>query len=134
MSDVASSLGAALILNVPFLLNAFFKLITPFIDPVTREKMRFNPQVVQEGLFTADQVWEDFGGDIKFDYEHGKYWSDFVEVAKQRRQAMMDRWRALGAKVGLREWDIKSGDEASEEVKDSLIVVEAVPAHIAIEA
>lgn len=37
-------LGLSLILHVPWLLDMFFKLIKPFIDPVTREKMKFNPQ------------------------------------------------------------------------------------------
>ena len=115
-------------------MNAFYKLITPFIDPVTRVKMRFNPEVVKEGLFTADQVWVDFGGNIKFEYEHEKYWTNFIEVTNNRRQAMMNRWRALGAKVGLREWDMKNGDGASEEVKAPPIVVETEPASVAVEA
>lgn len=37
-------LGLALILNVPWLVDMFFKLIKPFIDPVTRDKMWFNPK------------------------------------------------------------------------------------------
>lgn len=49
-SHYPERLGLALILNVPWLLNAFYKLITPFIDPVTRTKMRFNPEV---GSITA---------------------------------------------------------------------------------
>jgi len=37
-------LGLSLIANVPWLVDIFFKLIRPFIDPVTRAKMRFNPK------------------------------------------------------------------------------------------
>ena len=39
-------LGLAIIINIPFLVNAFFKLITPFIDPITRAKMKFNSSVL----------------------------------------------------------------------------------------
>jgi hypothetical protein len=72
-------LGLALILNVPFLLNAFFKLITPFVDPVTRNKMKFNPQIIQDGIFSPDMVmtrW--WGGDCSFEYDHDKYFPALV--------------------------------------------------------
>ena len=55
-SHYPERLGRALIINVPFWLNAFYKMINPFIDPITREKMRFNPKVTQEGLFTAENA------------------------------------------------------------------------------
>ena len=102
-------LGRALIINVPWMLNAFYKLINPFVDPVTRDKMRFNPKVVDDGLFTADNVWKEFGGEVEFKYEHKVYWLDFIELAKTRREAQMQRWRELGGLVGAKEWDIKSG-------------------------
>ncbi|KAI9788427.1 MAG: hypothetical protein M1833_003008, partial [Piccolia ochrophora] len=35
-------LGRALVINLPWFINGFFKLITPFIDPMTREKLKFN--------------------------------------------------------------------------------------------
>ena len=105
-------LGRALIINVPFLLNAFYKLITPLIDPVTRDKMRFNPKVVQDGLFTADNVWKEFGGDIEFKYDHKTYWPNFIQMCSDRRKQQMEKWRQLGGTVGLKEWDIKQGDFA----------------------
>lgn len=131
-------LGRAIIINVPFLLNAFYKLITPFIDPVSREKMRFNPKVVEEGLFTADNVWTAFGGDITFEYDHAQYWPNFIEVTDKRKKDMMDRWRALGARVGIREWDMKGGDkqaeESGQETKMSPVDVEVEPAQVQVEA
>jgi hypothetical protein len=33
-------LGRAIVVNLPFLLNFFFKAISPFLDPVTRDKVR----------------------------------------------------------------------------------------------
>ena len=130
-------LGRALIINVPFLLNAFYKMITPFIDPVTRDKMRFNPRPIQDGLFTADNLWVEFGGDIKFEYDHATYWPYFLEMAAKRKGEMMERWRALGGKIGIREWDYKNGDaqQVPEETKgDRSVAVEVEPAPVSVEA
>ncbi|KAG6849783.1 hypothetical protein H0H93_005169 [Arthromyces matolae] len=111
-------LGAALILNVPFLLNAFYKLIGPFIDPVSREKMKFNPNVVEDGLITGDnlmKVW--WGGDCEFEYEHEKYWPALVDLCESRRNSWLEKWRALGGTVGLKEWDYKGGAQAPQELE-----------------
>jgi len=100
-------LGRAIIINVPWLINAFFNLITPFVDPVTRPKMRFNPKVVDEGIFTASTVWQEFGGEVELVYEHEKYWPAFVEMCAKRKNALMEQWKELGGKVGLKEWDVR---------------------------
>ena len=34
-------LGRAIVVNLPALLNLFFKGISPFLDPVTKEKVSF---------------------------------------------------------------------------------------------
>ncbi|KAF7796475.1 hypothetical protein EIP86_007652 [Pleurotus ostreatoroseus] len=129
-------LGRALIINVPWMLNAFYKLITPLIDPVTRDKMRFNPKAIQDGLFTSDNVWVEFGGDVTFEYDHSKYWADFIETTTKRRQEMMERWRALGGRIGLREWDIKNGDGVANvpETKTAPVAVEVEPASVQVAA
>jgi len=103
-------LGASLILNVPFLLHAFYKMISPLIDPVTRNKMKFNPKPVQDGLFTADELFRagGWGGSRDFVYDHDKYWGSFVRMCDEIREAQMARWRKLGARVGCDEWDYKS--------------------------
>ena len=102
-------LGSSLILNVPFLLNAFYKLINPFIDPVSREKMKFNPRLFEDNIFTADMVMAEWwGGDRDFQYVHEKYWPALVGMCEERRQTWMTRWRALGGQVGLKEWDYKA--------------------------
>ena len=103
-------LGAALILNVPFLIHAFFKMISPLIDPVTRNKMKFNPKPVEDGLFAADELFKDggWGGSRDFAYEHERYWGAFVRMCDEIREAQMARWRKLGARVGCDEWDYKS--------------------------
>ena len=42
--------------DVPFLLDAFFKMINPLIDPVTRQKLKFNPDCVKEGHFESNML------------------------------------------------------------------------------
>ena len=52
-------LGRALVVNVPFLINAFVKLILAFIDHRTRPKIRFNPDCTGEHLFAPEQLLAD---------------------------------------------------------------------------
>ncbi|TCD67152.1 hypothetical protein EIP91_000437 [Steccherinum ochraceum] len=112
-------LGRAFVINVPFVINMFLKLIMPFVDPVTREKVHFNPDVVKEGLFTADQVKKQFGGSVEFEYKHEAYWPAFLKMCEENRTAWMKKWRAMGGTVGLKEWDFKNGETApSTEVNE----------------
>ena len=94
---------------MPFLINAFFKLISPFIDPLTRTKMKFNPRPVEDGLFDAAQLMKDggWGGDREFAWDHGKYWPALLKMCAEIREAQRERWKALGGKVGISEWDFK---------------------------
>ncbi|KAI8982724.1 CRAL/TRIO domain-containing protein [Trametes punicea] len=104
-------LGRALIVNVPFILNAFYKLITPFIDPLTRPKLRFNPACLEEGLYTPEQLFTEWGGSANFEYVHERYWNSLVRLCAERRERFLAKWRELGAKVGVREWDVKCAIE-----------------------
>jgi len=87
-----------------------------FVDPVTREKIKFNPEVVKEGYVLPEQLMtaSGWGGSQEFEYVHEKYWPALVELCETERRARMDRWRALGGKVGLSEWDIKGGAPSIE--------------------
>ncbi len=107
-------------MNVPFIIHAFFKIISPFIDPITRNKMKFNPKPVEDGLFTADELFKDggWGGSRNFVWDHEKYWQPFVQMCAEIKAKQMARWRKLGARVGCDEWDYKS-----EEVVDISPVV-----------
>ncbi|KAI0750119.1 CRAL/TRIO domain-containing protein [Daedaleopsis nitida] len=107
-------LGRGLVVNVPFLINAFFKLITPFIDPLTRPKVRFNPDCLGERLFEPAQLFSEWKGDAHFEYEHEKYWGPLVRMCAERRERLWEKWRALGAKVGIREWDVKGAIELED--------------------
>ncbi|KAF6764056.1 CRAL-TRIO domain-containing protein [Ephemerocybe angulata] len=92
-------LGHALIINIPFLINAFFKIILPFVDPITREKLKFNVDVVKEGIFEKDMCMSEFwGGSRDFEYDHDKYWKALVTDADNNCQP-----------VGISEWEYKGG-------------------------
>ena len=71
------TLGRALVTNLPFILNFFYKGISPFLDPVTRDKMRFNPNLLE--LIDEDQLDSDFGGNYEFEFEPNSYWDQIVE-------------------------------------------------------
>lgn len=135
-------LGLALIINVPFLVNAFFKIIMPFVDPVTREKVKFNPEIVKDGLFAKDMVMSQWwGGDRDFEYVHEKYWKELLGMCEERTRRWRTRWEELGAKVGISEWEYKqvatvdekelAADQADglekQLVSDYVVVAAALP-------
>ncbi|KAF8323718.1 CRAL/TRIO domain-containing protein, partial [Clavulina sp. PMI_390] len=65
-------LGRAIVVNLPFILNFFFKAITPFMDPVTRDK-RFNPNLLD--LIPPEQLDATLQkGTYDFEFEHELYW------------------------------------------------------------
>ncbi|WVQ75770.1 hypothetical protein IAR50_005402 [Cryptococcus sp. DSM 104548] len=70
-------LGRGLVVNMPWWINAFFSGITPFMDPITRDKIRFNPKLTE--LVPADQLDAEFGGDYKFEYDFKHYWKTLTE-------------------------------------------------------
>lgn len=60
-------LGRAICVNVPTLFWAFYKLVGPFIDPVTKDKIQFN---VDASLFIPKEQLQKtaFGGELDFEY------------------------------------------------------------------
>ncbi|KAH7915732.1 CRAL TRIO domain-containing protein [Hygrophoropsis aurantiaca] len=70
------TLGRAIVVNLPMLLNFFYKGISPFLDPVTRDKMRFNPDLFE--LIPRSQLDADFGGEFKYEFEPESYWEQIV--------------------------------------------------------
>ena len=58
------------------------------------------------------QTW---GGDVDFKYDHAQYWPALVSITSERVSQDFARWRELGAKVGLSEWDFKGGAKTEEE-------------------
>jgi hypothetical protein len=136
-------LGKALVINglpilneanaVPTFVWIFFKLITPFIDPTTREKLKFNEDLRE--YVPSEQLYELFGGDCVFEYEHETFWPAYLELANEKRDKYLAKWRALGGGIGQSELEIKQedqspSDEVQEPVKgDVLHVVKENSAH-----
>ncbi|KAI0066633.1 CRAL/TRIO domain-containing protein [Artomyces pyxidatus] len=72
------TLGRAIVVNLPRLLSFFYRGISPFLDPVTRDKMRFNPDLFE--LIPKEQLDADFGGDYEFEFDHEEYWQTLIDV------------------------------------------------------
>ncbi|KAK2749469.1 hypothetical protein FQN57_006403 [Myotisia sp. PD_48] len=104
-------LGRALVINMPFLILGFFKLITPFIDPLTREKLKFNEDL--RSHVPPSQLLKAVGGDVEFEYDHSVYWPALNALAAQRREAYRERWVKGGKLVGEHENYLKGGPEKS---------------------
>lgn len=83
------------------------RLIDPFLDPVTRSKIAVNRQIIAEGYFTSDQVIKECGGEREFVWECDRYLDKLVEISGRMKEKRLAKWRELGGKIGLKEWDFK---------------------------
>ncbi len=83
---------------MPFLVWGFFKLITPFVDPVTREKLKFNEDMTK--YVPKEQLWTEWGGDLQFEYDHTEYWPALMALCKERREQRVRRWEQGGKQIG----------------------------------
>ncbi|RVX66894.1 hypothetical protein B0A52_09018 [Exophiala mesophila] len=101
-------LGRALVTNVPFYIWGFFKLITPFIDPLTREKIKFNEDM---GIHVPrEQLLKESGGHVEFEYDHTVYWPALNELCESNRAAAYERWVKGGKRIGEFEGYLKGGE------------------------
>ncbi|KIY42857.1 CRAL/TRIO domain-containing protein [Fistulina hepatica ATCC 64428] len=130
-------LGRALVINVPFLLHAFIKLMMPFVDPITREKIRFNPDVIKEGIFAKNELMSGaWGGACDFEYVHEEYWPALVRLCEERSSSWRARWKALGGTVGIREYDYKTDDDRAPSLDEKMAnaVTHIVDAELLVQA
>lgn len=86
----------------------FFKLITPFIDPQTRQKLKFNEDLRQH--VPPGQLMKSVGGEVEFRYDHSTYWPALNQLAAQRREAYRERWVRGGKQIGEFENYLKGED------------------------
>jgi CRAL/TRIO domain len=96
---------------VPFVIWGFFKLITPFIDPLTREKLKFNEDMAQH--VPPSQLLKQNGGEVEFEYDHSVYWPALIKMAETKRAAYQTCWEKSGKHVGESEDYLRGGAEAS---------------------
>lgn len=115
-------LGRALVSNVPFYIWGFFKLITPFIDPLTREKIKFNEDV---GLHVPrEQLLKESGGHVEFEYDHDSYWPALNALCESKRAEQFARWEKGGKKIGEYEGYLKGAEEKSLGEREKEVEVE----------
>ncbi|RPA95186.1 CRAL/TRIO domain-containing protein [Choiromyces venosus 120613-1] len=100
-------LGRALVTNLPWFVGGFFKIINPFIDPLTRAKLKFNEDMTLH--VPASQLDKKFGGECDFEYDHSVWWPEFIRITKERRALYAARWKELGSKIGASELELKGG-------------------------
>ncbi|KAL3233870.1 Phosphatidylinositol transfer protein PDR16 [Nakaseomyces bracarensis] len=102
-------LGKALLTNIPWLAWTFLKLIHPFIDPMTREKLVFDEPFTK--YVPMDELDATYGGYLDFKYKHDTYWPALVADAKEKREHYMKRFQKFGGKIGLSECDLRGTHE-----------------------
>jgi hypothetical protein len=93
--------------TVPWIVNGFFKLITPFIDPLTRQKLKFNDDMRQH--VPPQQLWNEFHGDLEFEYDHQTYWPALLKLCEAKQAEHRERWVKAGKNYGESELYIKGG-------------------------
>ncbi|KAI4168410.1 MAG: hypothetical protein LQ343_006419 [Gyalolechia ehrenbergii] len=108
-SHYPERLGRSLVINIPWVVWTFFKLINPFIDPATREKLKFDQDLRQ--FVPPSQLLKTHGGDVNFVYDHDVYWPALNELAAKKRAMMMERWEQAGKKVGESEYYLRGGEK-----------------------
>lgn len=96
---------------MPWIVNGFFKLISPFIDPMTREKLKFGGDMRPH--VPPEQLWSDFQGDLAFEYDHETYWPTLLKMCDERRAQKHERWVKAGKIIGESEFYLKGGDASS---------------------
>lgn len=101
-------LGKAIISETPWYVNTFFKLISAFIDPVTKEKMKFNEDLRQ--YVPKEQLWKAYNGELNFEYDHSAYWPALAGETEKRRAAYRGRWEKAGKRVGEYEEYLRGGN------------------------
>jgi hypothetical protein len=97
--------------TVPWYVSAFLKLIGPFIDPVTKSKIKYNEPLVDH--VPASQLMAASGGEVDFKYDHSIYWPALDKMAAERRQQRRERWEKAGKHTGESEIYLWGGEESS---------------------
>ena len=86
-SHYPERLGLALMVNAPRIFWAFWKMISPFVDPVTYSKTHFIGKKNHDKLLEyidADMLEADFGGTHEYVYQHDIYWPMYKQITKDR--------------------------------------------------
>lgn len=110
----------------------FLKLIMPFVDPLTREKLHFNEDLTK--FVPKEQLWTDVGGAVEFEYDHEAYWPALSGLCKERASERKAQWEAARKHYGESELYLKGGDAPSLGQKVDLVAEAPVAPEADIEA
>ncbi|GAA5803133.1 CRAL-TRIO domain-containing protein [Helicostylum pulchrum] len=82
-------LGVAYLINSPWFFTTTFKMIAPFMDPITKEKIRFlstdanvedQDLAKSDGPIALDQLEAGLGGRYNFAFDMPTYWNRLLET------------------------------------------------------
>ncbi|CAG8976905.1 hypothetical protein HYALB_00003516 [Hymenoscyphus albidus] len=121
-SHYPERLGRACVINVPWLVWGFLKLITPFIDPTTKEKLKFDGDMKEH--VPPEQLATSFMGDLNFEYDHAEYWPALNKLCDERIAEQKERWVKAGKHFGESEVYLRGGNAASVAAAPPLVVKE----------
>lgn len=87
-------LGRAFVCHTPRFISAFFTALSPFLDPITKDKIRFNEPHMTE-FIAPDQLDMEFaGGTYAYKFDFDVYWDSLVRrcgiLPDGRRQSTVD--------------------------------------------
>lgn len=99
-------LGRALFINIPWYAWAFLKICYPFVDPYTKQKIAFDEPFTS--FIPLDQLDQIYGGNLNFEYDHSKYWTEMISIADSKYSQYMEKFDTLGGVIGLNEFDLRS--------------------------
>ena len=85
------------------------KIIHPFIDPLTREKLVFDQPFIN--YVPKEQLDKDFEGLVNFEYDHKKYWDVMMKISQDKKHQYFERFEKFGGIVGLSEVDLRGNNE-----------------------
>lgn len=60
-----------------------------------------------------EQLWTEFQGDLKFEYDHEAYWPALVKMCEEKHAELKARWIRAGKNYGENETYLKGGDGPS---------------------
>ncbi|KAK9762507.1 hypothetical protein K7432_011687 [Basidiobolus ranarum] len=79
-------LGLSIMFNAPWVFSMFFNMVQPFLDKVTKEKIKFVKKNQNPGstspfsIIPADTLEVAYGGNHSFDYDHDEYFKHMQEL------------------------------------------------------
>lgn len=97
MNQYPERLGNAFMVDAPFLFNALWSMVKPFLPQATRDKIHFVSRRGKHGargtmdaalaaVFDDEQLEEEYGGLLPSTYDHSVYWSEEMAIWEQHHK------------------------------------------------